>query len=45
MLKPGQWNDLIGALKKIDNPVVPVAPSKYSIPVVPKRASGAHRGE
>jgi hypothetical protein len=44
VLKPGQWEDLIGRLRKIDNPVVPVNPSKYSLPVR-KRSSDAHLGE
>jgi hypothetical protein len=45
VLKPGQWNDLIGRLRQIENPTVPVSPSKYAIPVKPSRGSGAHRGE
>jgi transglycosylase-like protein with SLT domain len=47
ILKPGQWNDLIGRLRKIDNPVVPTKRSKYAIPVKQKkrRASDAHLGE
>jgi hypothetical protein len=45
VLKPGQWNDLIGRLREIDNPTVPVTPSKYAIPVKPRRGSDAHRGE
>ena len=46
VLKPGQWSDLIGQLRKIENPVVPTKPSKYSIPVPKKkRASSAHQGE
>ncbi len=36
VLKPGQWSDLLSRLRKIENPVVPTSPSKYSIPV-PKR--------
>jgi hypothetical protein len=44
VLKPGQWNDLIGRLKEIENPVVPVEPSKYALPVR-ERHSDAHRGE
>jgi murein DD-endopeptidase MepM/ murein hydrolase activator NlpD len=43
-LKPGQWIKLIDRLGKIDNPTVPIKPSKYSIKV-PKRASKAHAGE
>jgi hypothetical protein len=33
VLKPGQWNNLVKRLSKIDNPVVPLKPSKYSIRV------------
>jgi hypothetical protein len=45
VLRPGQWSDLLARLRKIDNPVVPTSPSKYAIPVKPKRASDAHVGE
>jgi len=44
VLKPGQWSDLLKQLRKIDQPVVPTKPSKYSIPAG-KRGSDAHRGE
>ncbi len=44
VLKPDQWIKLINRLGKIDNPTVPIKPSKYSIKV-PKRASTAHVGE
>jgi murein DD-endopeptidase MepM/ murein hydrolase activator NlpD len=43
-LKPSQWIKLINRLGEIDNPTVPIKPSKYSIKV-PKRASKAHVGE
>jgi murein DD-endopeptidase MepM/ murein hydrolase activator NlpD len=43
-LKPGQWARLISRLGKIENPTVPIKPSKYAIKV-PKRASKAHVGE
>jgi murein DD-endopeptidase MepM/ murein hydrolase activator NlpD len=43
-LKPGQWTRLMKRLGQIDNPAVPIQPSKYSIKV-PKRASKAHVGE
>ncbi len=43
-LKPGQWLRLMNRLGKIDNPTVPIKPSKYAIKV-PKRASKAHVGE
>jgi hypothetical protein len=42
VLKPGQWNDLIDRLGKIENPVVATKPSKFAIPV---RGSHAHKGE
>jgi hypothetical protein len=46
ILKPGQWDDLINRLGKLENPVVPTTPSKYALPVQSKkRASTAHRGE
>ena len=46
VLKPGQWSDLLSRLRKIENPVVPTSPSKYSIPVrKPTRSSSAHRGD
>ncbi|MEA2389316.1 MAG: hypothetical protein QOG41_2089 [Thermoleophilaceae bacterium] len=32
VLKPGQWQDLIGRLKEIQNPVVPTSPSRFSLP-------------
>jgi hypothetical protein len=44
VLKPNQWLKLISRLGKIDNPTVPIEPSKYAIKV-PKRASKAHVGE
>jgi Transglycosylase SLT domain/Peptidase family M23 len=43
-LKPSQWTKLMGRLSKIDNPTVPLKPSKYALKV-PKRASKAHAGE
>jgi murein DD-endopeptidase MepM/ murein hydrolase activator NlpD len=43
-LKPSQWVKLIDRLGKIDNPTVPLKPSKYALKV-PKRASKAHVGE
>ena len=45
VLKPGQWSDLVGRLRKIDNPMVRRTPSKYSIPARKSRASSAHRAE
>ncbi len=47
VLKPGQWDDLLNRLRKIDNPVVPTKPGKGSIPVKKseKRSSEAHAGE
>ena len=43
VLKPGQWNDLIARLSRLQNPVVPTRPSKFALPA--QRASGAHKGE
>src|SRR3954471_22596113 len=43
-LKPSQWTKLMGRLSRIDNPTVPLEPSKYALKV-PKRASKAHAGE
>jgi hypothetical protein len=43
-LKPEQWTRLMKRLGQIDNPAVPIGPSKYAIKV-PKRASKAHVGE
>jgi murein DD-endopeptidase MepM/ murein hydrolase activator NlpD len=40
VLKPGQWIHLINRLGQIDNPVVPVKPSKYSIKV--SKGSSGH---
>ena len=45
VLRPGQWEDLLGRLRRIDNPVVRVNKSKYSIPARKRRSSRAHRGE
>ena len=45
ILKPGQWNDLIDRLKKIQNPLVPTDPSKYSIPVHPAKGKSAPTGD
>jgi murein DD-endopeptidase MepM/ murein hydrolase activator NlpD len=52
ILKPDQWERLIDRIADIDNPDVPIAPSRYSIPTKkgkksgkPGRASGAHVGE
>jgi hypothetical protein len=50
LLKPDQWERLIGRIAKIDNPKVSTSPSRYSIPAGkrkhhPKRASPAHRGD
>jgi murein DD-endopeptidase MepM/ murein hydrolase activator NlpD len=40
LLKPGQWEHLIDRLGKIENPKVPIAPSKYSLPDHPKNGKG-----
>jgi hypothetical protein len=45
LLKPGQWQRLIERLGEIQNPSVPVKPSKYSLPSGKKRSSKAHKGD
>jgi hypothetical protein len=45
ILKPSQWVKLIDRLGQIDNPVVPVAASKYAIKTGLGRASQAHKAE
>jgi hypothetical protein len=51
ILKPGQWERLIGRLGEIDNPTVPTKPSKFSLPAtgpdVPTAAerARAHAGD
>jgi murein DD-endopeptidase MepM/ murein hydrolase activator NlpD len=41
LLKPNQWEHLINRLGKIENPKVPIEPSKYSLPDHPKQSPGA----
>ena len=50
LLKPNQWEHLINRLGKIENPKVPIEPSKYSLPDKPKNSAasvlgGKRRGE
>jgi len=45
VLKPSQWVKLIDRLGQIDNPTVPVEPSKYAIKTGVGRASEAHKAE
>jgi hypothetical protein len=45
VLEPGQWSDLIGRLRDIENPVVPTKPSRYALPARKHRASDAHASE
>jgi hypothetical protein len=49
ILKPKQWQRLIGRIAEIDNPKVPTSPSRYSIKTKKGqrggRASSAHIGE
>jgi murein DD-endopeptidase MepM/ murein hydrolase activator NlpD len=40
LLKPNQWQHLINRLGKIENPKVPIEPSKYSVPDHPKNGKG-----
>jgi murein DD-endopeptidase MepM/ murein hydrolase activator NlpD len=41
LLKPEQWERLIDRLGKIENPKVPIEPSKYSLPDKPQKNSAA----
>jgi murein DD-endopeptidase MepM/ murein hydrolase activator NlpD len=41
LLKPTQWAHLINRLGKIENPTVPIEPSKYSLPDKPKQQNSA----
>jgi Transglycosylase SLT domain len=41
LLKPNQWEHLITRLGQIENPKVPIEPSKYSLPDHPKQQSAA----
>jgi transglycosylase-like protein with SLT domain len=45
LLKPDQWQRLIDRLGQIENPEVPVKPSRFSVPDKPKAGQGAGRGE
>ena len=50
LLKPKQWERLIGRIAEIDNPSVPTRPSRFAIPAGKdkkgsKRASRAHVGD
>jgi len=33
VLEPGQWSRLIGRLSSIENPAVPLKPSRYAVKV------------
>ena len=44
LLKPEQWQRLIGRLGEIENPEVPIGPSKYSVPVEKEAAAGGVLG-
>lgn len=41
LLKPNQWQKLITRLGQIENPKVPIEPSKYSLPDGPKQKNSA----
>jgi hypothetical protein len=46
VLKPNQWVKLIERLNEIDQPTVPIRPSKAALPVrAPPTGSSAHTGE
>jgi Transglycosylase SLT domain len=44
LLKPNQWEHLINRLGQIENPQVPINPSKYSLPDQPKSSAEAILG-
>ncbi|HTR74926.1 MAG TPA: lytic murein transglycosylase [Solirubrobacterales bacterium] len=44
LLKPNQWEDLINRLGKIENPKVPIEPSKYSEPDTQQERAGIFGG-
>jgi hypothetical protein len=44
LLKPNQWEHLIDRLGQIENPKVPIEPSKYSLPDKPKNSAEAILG-
>jgi hypothetical protein len=45
LLKPDQWQRLIGRLGQIENPEVPVKPSEFSVPDEPQKSGGTSAGE
>ena len=46
MLKPDQWDKLLDRISELDQPTVPVKPSKFSLPAKKgDKASNAHIGE
>ena len=45
LLDPSQWDKLLNRIGELDQPAVPIKPSKYSLPSKGKRASNAHVGE
>jgi murein DD-endopeptidase MepM/ murein hydrolase activator NlpD len=40
VLQPGQWDDLVDRLGRIDNPAVPLQPSRFALPARARRARG-----
>ena len=45
ILRPGQWDRLIGSLARVPNPIVPLEPSAWSIEVDKKATAGATGGD
>jgi murein DD-endopeptidase MepM/ murein hydrolase activator NlpD len=46
LLKPAQWDKLLDRIAELDQPTVPIKPSKYALPAEKgDRASNAHLGE
>ena len=45
ILRPGQWDRLIGSLARVPNPIVPLEPSAWSIAVEKQAMAGASGGD
>jgi hypothetical protein len=45
LLKPDQWQRLIGRLGQIENPEVPIKPSRFSVPDKPQAGDSAGHGD
>ena len=41
VLRPAQWDRLIGSLARVPNPIVPLEPSEFSIAVTKQAQAGS----